>query len=121
VIAPGRGSGFADIFEANAFQNGLLAIELDQDDWQAIADAARMQPGHAEATIDLRAQTVALENHGGSSAGSAPARFSFVIPESHRERLLRGQDAISLTLHHESAISRFEKHLPAWITPMAGG
>ena len=29
VIAPGKGVGFADIFESNAFQNGLLVIELD--------------------------------------------------------------------------------------------
>src|SRR5271167_3105143 len=28
VIAPGKDTGFADIFESNAFQNGLLAIEL---------------------------------------------------------------------------------------------
>jgi 3-isopropylmalate/(R)-2-methylmalate dehydratase small subunit len=120
VIAPGRDSGFADIFEANAFQNGLLAIELAQDDWQAIADAAHMRPGHAEATIDLRNQTVTLENQGDSSAGSA-RRFAFVIPEAYRERLLHGQDAISLTLRHEPAISRFEQRLPAWITPVASG
>src|SRR5947208_3844994 len=54
VIAPGKGEGFADIFEGNAFQNGLLPIELDPPAWQAIADAARAEGG-AEATIDLRA------------------------------------------------------------------
>ena len=37
----GRKVGFADIFESNALQNGLLAIELDEPDWEAIAAAAR--------------------------------------------------------------------------------
>ena len=31
VIAPGKGVGFADIFESNAFQNGLLVLELDAE------------------------------------------------------------------------------------------
>ena len=62
VIAPGKGEGFADIFEANAFNNGLLVIELDPDDWQAIAAAGRDHPGQAEVTIDLRDQTITLEN-----------------------------------------------------------
>src|SRR5208282_2431931 len=41
VIAPGKGVGFADIFESNAFQNGLLVIELFENDWQSIATAVR--------------------------------------------------------------------------------
>ena len=60
VIAPGKGVGFADIFESNAFQNGLLVIELDDDAWQKIAEAGREHPGNAEVTIDLRDQTVKL-------------------------------------------------------------
>src|SRR5207248_5636404 len=53
VIAPGKGEGFADIFEGNAFNNGLLPIELDPADWKAIVEAANAPEG-AEATIDLR-------------------------------------------------------------------
>ena len=34
VIAPGVGEGFADIFEGNAYNNGLLPIELPREDWQ---------------------------------------------------------------------------------------
>ena len=45
VIAPGKGEGFADIFEGNAFNNGLLPIELPDADWQAIAEAARAPAG----------------------------------------------------------------------------
>src|SRR5436309_15527714 len=59
VIAPGKGAGFADIFEGNAFGNGLLPIELPEADWRALADAARAPDG-AEAIIDLRASTVTI-------------------------------------------------------------
>src|SRR6516165_1329887 len=38
VIAPGKEEGFADIFEGNAFQTGLLPIELDPADWRAIVE-----------------------------------------------------------------------------------
>ena len=44
VIARGRKTGFADIFESNAFQSGLLPIELDDPDWDTIALAARQSP-----------------------------------------------------------------------------
>ena len=45
VIAPGKGEGFADIFEGNAFNNGLLPIELAEGDWEEIAKAARLPGG----------------------------------------------------------------------------
>ncbi len=59
VIAPGKGEGFADIFEGNAYQNGLLPIELAENEWAEIA-AAGLEPGGAEVTIDLRSQTLTL-------------------------------------------------------------
>src|SRR5947209_394288 len=45
VIAPGKGEGFADIFEGNALNNGLLPIELDPADWKTIVDAAKSPDG----------------------------------------------------------------------------
>src|SRR4051812_27608714 len=55
VIAPGLGEGFADIFEGNAYNNGLLPIELPKEDW------ARLAPlGGQEITIDLQSQTITL-------------------------------------------------------------
>jgi 3-isopropylmalate/(R)-2-methylmalate dehydratase small subunit len=121
LIAPGKDAGFADIFEANAFQNGLLPIELSQEDWQSIARAAREQSGRAEVTIDLRDQTVTLETAGSGPDDGPPPRFSFTIPESYRLRLLHGHDAIALTLHHDAAITRYEQQLPAWIGARGGG
>jgi 3-isopropylmalate/(R)-2-methylmalate dehydratase small subunit len=120
VIAPGKDAGFADIFEANAFQNGLLVIELPGDDWQAIAQAARSQRG-AEVTIDLRDQTVTLEKPSSGTGAGASVRFFFTIPESHRQRLLSGQDAIALTLRHDPAITRYELRLPAWTAAASAG
>ena len=111
VVAPVPGEGFADIFESNAFNNGLLVIELAQADWDAIAAAGREHPGQAEATIDLKDQAITL--HG------AERRFAFQVPESHRQRLLQGLDAIAETLAHEPEIHRYEQAAPAW--SQAGG
>src|SRR6516165_7911970 len=57
LIAPGKDEGFADIFEGNAFNNGLLPIELPEADWAAVADACRLEGG-AEVTVDLAARRV---------------------------------------------------------------
>src|SRR3954469_4356019 len=65
VIAPGRDEGFADIFEGNAYNNGLLPIELPERDWRSIAEAARDEGG-AEASIDLDSQTLTLHRPDGS-------------------------------------------------------
>jgi 3-isopropylmalate/(R)-2-methylmalate dehydratase small subunit len=117
VIAPGKGVGFADIFESNALMNGLLVIELAEDDWQSIATAGREHPDRAAVTIDLRDQTLVLhhpEDHAGLSHDS---RFAFEIPESHRHRLLNGLDPIGETLLHDPAIRRHELAMHTWITP----
>ncbi len=108
VIAPGKGEGFADIFEGNAFNNGLLPIELDPADWQKIADASRAEGG-AEVEIDLRAGTVTLL--------PAEERFTFQVAESDRHRLLNGLDAIAETLLDEPAIQAHEAKAPSWVTP----
>src|SRR5262249_19807842 len=118
IIAPVPGEGFADIFESNAFNNGLLVIELPQADWDALAAASRANPARAEATIDLRAQTIALHTEGEASAHARPT-FSFRIPESHRHRLLEGLDASAEPLVHEPAIRQYEQAAPVW--SQAGG
>jgi 3-isopropylmalate/(R)-2-methylmalate dehydratase small subunit len=110
VIAPGKGEGFADIFEGNAFNNGLLPIELAEADWKVIADAGRA-PGGAEVTIDLRDQSVTL--HG----AQGDRRFAFEVPEKHRDRLLKGLDAIAETLLDDEAIRAHERKAPIWVTP----
>lgn len=111
LVAPGKDEGFADIFEGNAYNNGLLPIELADSDWQAMAEAGA-QPGSALLTIDLKSQTLTLERADGSHAA-----YSFTVPEAQRQRLLAGLDAIAETLAHDPDIRRHEQQAPAWITP----
>jgi 3-isopropylmalate/(R)-2-methylmalate dehydratase small subunit len=115
LIAPGKDEGFADIFEGNAFNNGLLPIELPEPVWQSLAEAGS-QPCGAELVIDLPSQTLTLHRADGSTA-----QVSFYIPEAQRQRLLSGLDAIAETLSHDVDISRHELQAPAWITPAPTG
>ena len=114
VIAPGLGEGFADIFEGNAFNNGLLVIELPESDWKTIAEAGQSEEG-AELTVDLRNQSLTLHPSSGSEAG-----FRFQVPEAERHRLLNGLAAIAETLLHDGAIRDYERSAPAWSVPGAG-
>ena len=86
VVAPGKGEGFADIFEGNALQCGLLPLELPKEDWQALADAVRGHSG-VEATIDLEGLILTIHAPGGDSSRSIE------VPENHRHRLLKGAQA----------------------------
>lgn len=111
LIAPVKGEGFADIFEGNAFNNGLLPIELPEGDWSAVAIACR-DGGGADVTIDLLGQTLTVH----------PARgeervVRFEVPETQRNRLIRGLDAIAETLQDDAAIRDYEASAPAWIRP----
>ena len=111
LIAPVRGSGFADIFEGNAFNNGLLPIELPANEWQAVFDACRA-PGGAEVTVDLRAQALTVH-----PAHGPDLTVGFEVPETQRQRLLQGLDAIAETLQNDNAIRAHEHQTPAWVLP----
>jgi 3-isopropylmalate/(R)-2-methylmalate dehydratase small subunit len=111
LIAPGKDEGFADIFEGNAYNNGLLPIELPEREWRSIAEAARGEDG-AEATIDLDAQTLTLHR-----AGDSDVLFRFQVPDSQRSRLLQGLDAIAETMLLDPEIRRHELGIPPWIVP----
>lgn len=111
LIAPGKGDGFADIFEGNAYNNGLLPIELPVDEWKAVAAACGAEGG-AEITIDLH--EVRMTVH---PAAAPEFTVAFEVPEDQRHRLLEGLDAIAETLLDESAITALEARAPAWITP----
>jgi len=105
VIAPGKDEGFADIFEGNALNNGLLPIELSTDEWSQIVAVTRSGP--TEITIDLLRKRVTLHT-------TSTVEFAFDVPEGNRERMLKGLDAIAETLLNESAISIYETNAPAW-------
>jgi 3-isopropylmalate/(R)-2-methylmalate dehydratase small subunit len=97
VIAP----SFADIFRANCFKVGLLAIVLGAGEVQALADLAEGDP-LAEVTIDLESQTV-----------SAPGLVaSFEIAPEVKRALLSGRDEVLGTLEHVVDIAGYEQRRP---------
>lgn len=113
LIAPGKHVGFADIFEQNAFNNGLLPIELPEPDYAALAMLVSTNTG-VEVEVDLPENVIRVFV---PPEASARATFGFEIPPNPRRRLLLGLDPIGETLELEDAIRRFEQSVPAWAIP----
>jgi 3-isopropylmalate/(R)-2-methylmalate dehydratase small subunit len=88
IIAP----SFADIFRSNCTKIGLLPVELDAADCDAIAKAG-------DAQVDLANQEV---RWAGGSAG-------FEIDPEIKHRLLNGLDDIALTLEQSQSIESYER------------
>jgi 3-isopropylmalate/(R)-2-methylmalate dehydratase small subunit len=96
VIAP----SFSDIFRNNAFQNGLLPVQLDEAAVRAIAGQVEAAPGDARVTVDLdRAVVVAPD-------GSV---YPFAIDPARRAALLAGLDDIGLTLRAGATIAAWQR------------
>lgn len=93
------GTSFADIFYNNCFQNGILPVVLRPQEVQTLFDRAANQEGY-HLTVDLAQQIVTLPEK---------EQFQFDIDAFRKDCLLRGLDAIGLTLQHEQAISAYEK------------
>lgn len=98
VIAP----SFADIFYNNCFQNGILPVQLPQEQVDALMEDAKAGRPIA---VDLEAQTVKAGNK----------QFSFTIDAFRKDCLLKGLDAVGLTLQHVSDIDAFEKKRAGWM------
>ena len=94
VIAP----SFGDIFFNNCFQNGVLPIVLPAERVAALRAALHAEPGRRLA-VDLAAQTV---------TGPDGKVDRFEIDTFRKDCLLRGVDAVTLTLGHEADIKAFE-------------
>ena len=107
IIAPWKEAGgqhlpaFADIFRINATKNGLLVIELSENEVDAIF---KLVDEHTalQAAVDLEKQQVVFQ-------GPPPMVFNFDIEPGAREQLIKGLDDIDQTLQYESDITRFEK------------
>jgi 3-isopropylmalate/(R)-2-methylmalate dehydratase small subunit len=106
VIAPwkehagNRVPAFADIFRNNAAKNGLLTVELAEDEVETIFQLVARHTG-LEATVDLANQRVVLH---------APEEVTlrFAIEAGAKHRLLQGLDDIGLTLEQADRIAAFE-------------
>ena len=92
---------FADIFRINAVKNGLLAVELSQDEVDGIFELVGKTPG-LRAEVDLTEQKVTV-------LADPALTFSFEIESGAREQLLKGLDEIDQTLQYEADITRVEK------------
>lgn len=95
-----RVPGFADIFSSNAVKNGLLLIELSDQEVDRIFDLVTANKG-LQATVDLISQSITFHT-------SEPKVFRFEIDGNSKERLVGALDDIALTLQHEEDITRFE-------------
>jgi 3-isopropylmalate/(R)-2-methylmalate dehydratase small subunit len=106
VIAPwkringNRVPGFADIFRGNAVENGLLTVELAEEEVARIVALVDENLG-LQATVDLSDQKITVHS-------PDPVVFDFEIDPGSRERLLGGLDKIALSLQYEADIARFE-------------
>ena len=94
VIAP----SFGDIFRTNASKNGMVIVELPDEDVKRLMEGVDLDQG-SKVTVDLERRVV---------VGPTGEELPFAIDEAIRERLLHGLDDIALTLQHEDAIAAFE-------------
>ncbi|MFM7132179.1 MAG: 3-isopropylmalate dehydratase small subunit [bacterium] len=108
VIAPSPDEGFADIFEGNALNNGLLVVEIAESHWKKLVELGKNAP-QTSITVDLEKQVVLYP------AGSGEAEAGFNIPESARHRILNGLDTIGITIAENGpAIDIYEPGRAAW-------
>ncbi len=99
LIAP----SFADIFYNNCFQNGILPVVLKPDDVQQLFEAVFQTDGY-RVTVDLAMQTVTTP-HGHT--------YRFEVDPFRKDCLLRGLDAVGLTLQHDATITAYENRRKA--------
>jgi len=97
------GTTFAGIFADNCQRNGVLLIRLAPQDVDRVAKAA-CEAQSNEISIDLPQQKIVLQD------GSA---VSFELDERNKEALMKGLDAIGMTLQYRDEILSFEEQLLA--------
>ena len=90
-------SSFADIFYNNCMKVGLLPVKLQESEVDTILENAK-QPNY-RLFVNLQEQTVTDEQG---------FKASFSIDPYRKEMLLNGWDEISLTLHYDDQIKRYE-------------
>jgi len=94
IIAP----SFADIFYNNCFKNGMLPVQLSEEQVEQIFQRVRQTAGY-ELTVDLQKQSINSDDG---------LEFQFQVDGFRRHCLLNGLDDIGLTLQYEGTISEFE-------------
>ena len=100
IIAP----SFADIFRANCYKTGLLAVTLPESQVRHVMDLALEDPA-AVVTIDLEAQEVRGDGF----------TYEFAIDPFYRDCLINGLDEISLIERHDRSIGAYEARRASWL------
>lgn len=95
VIAPSFGS----IFQGNCVRNGILPVELPDEDVRALAAEVEPDPAANRLHVDLVECTVT------APSGTV---YRFDIGPGDREMLLEGLDAIAVTMKRDEAILEFQ-------------
>lgn len=96
IIAP----SFADIFYNNCFKNGILPVQLSENQVEELFKTTRERDGY-QLLVDLNTQTI-TDAHG--------LAIEFEVDPFRRLCLLEGLDDIGLTLKHEEKIAKYEQH-----------
>jgi 3-isopropylmalate/(R)-2-methylmalate dehydratase small subunit len=100
IIAP----SFADIFLANCYKTGLLAVTLPERQVRHLIDLVTEDPT-VQVTVDLEKQEVRGEGFS----------YRFEFDSFARDCLLGGLDEIGLVERHTSDIGAFESRRAAWL------
>ena len=100
VVAP----SFGDIFRANSYKTGILAVTLPASQVRHLLDLAS-EDATAVIELDLEAQEVRGEGFA----------YPFEIDPFVRECLLNGLDEIGLVEKHSAAITDYESHRLEWL------
>ena len=96
IMAP----SFADIFRNNCLQNGILPIQLTEDQIAQLTTKTKEKLEGYEITVDLELQSI---------TDSDGLFIDFKIDEFRRYCLLNGLDDIGLTLLKGDKITEFER------------
>jgi 3-isopropylmalate/(R)-2-methylmalate dehydratase small subunit len=92
------GRSFGDIFRNNAVQNGLLLVELGQQEHQALVTLLSAQPDF-EIIIDLPAKILRAGN----------LVTDFAVDDFSHELLTRGHDTLEYLLARKEEVERYER------------
>lgn len=93
-------SSFADIFYNNCTKNGILPVNLTEEQTQILIDRAESGSESYTITVDLENKRV-YDNH--------DFEATFDLAEYQTEMLLNGWDEIAVTLTHGDKIDLFEE------------
>jgi 3-isopropylmalate/(R)-2-methylmalate dehydratase small subunit len=95
-------SSFADIFANNSLKNGLLTVQLKDEQ---VAEIMRCSKEAADYRLTVDLETLRVEDGRGFGA-------TFAMDEFSRHCLLSGLDDIGLTLKYEAQIAAYEAKHP---------